>query len=265
MINSKNLTALWIAILLVIGSAGHSSNIRAGGMAVIDMANIKQTSITAYENVEMRLKQIDQYRTQLQQYENMLRNTVAPAAYVWAKAEYTMNRLVQASNTLKYYQDQGGVENYLNRYRNASYYSGSPCFNLGGNCTDTAWDLIKQGQNTSTNAQKSANDASLRGLEIHQDGAPLDAAHLQLLQSRAETAGGQLEAIQYANQLAAYQSNQLLQLRTMMIAQFNAENAKNQALVDKEAINQAAHQAATKRLSPVNFPAAKIWNVRDAF
>jgi P-type conjugative transfer protein TrbJ len=147
MINSKNLTALWIAILLVIWSAGHSSNIRAGGMAVIDMANIKQTTITAYENVEMRLKQIDQYRTQLQQYENMLRNTVAPAAYVWAKAEYTMNRLVQASNTLKYYQDQGGVENYLNRYRNASYYSGSPCFNLGGNCTDTAWDLIKQGQN----------------------------------------------------------------------------------------------------------------------
>ena len=194
MINRKNLTALGVAILLVIGSIGYSSS-RAGGMAVIHLSNIKQT---------------------------MLRNTVAPAAYVWAKAEYTMNRLVQASNTLKYYQDQGGVENYLNRYRNASYYSGSPCFNLEGKCSDSAWDLIKQGQTTSTNAQKSANDASLRGLEIHQDGMRLDAAHLQLLQSRAETAGGQLEAIQYANQLAAYQSNQLLQLRTMMIAQYNA-------------------------------------------
>ena len=31
MINSKNLTALWIAILLVIWSAGHSSNIRVTG------------------------------------------------------------------------------------------------------------------------------------------------------------------------------------------------------------------------------------------
>ena len=265
MINRKNLTALGVAILLVIISAGYSSISRAGGMAVIDLSNIKQTTVTAYESVEMRLKQIDQYRTQLQQYENMLRNTVAPAAYVWAKAEYTMNRLVQASNTLKYYQDQGGVENYLNRYRNASYYSGSPCFNLEGKCSDSAWDLIKQGQTTSTNAQKSANDASLRGLEIHQDGMRLDAAHLQLLQSRAETAGGQLEAIQYANQLAAYQSNQLLQLRTMMIAQYNAENAKNQAQTDREAMQQAAHQAATKRLSPINLPAPKIWNVRDAF
>ena len=94
---------------------------------------------------------------------------------------------------------------------------------------------------------------------------PLDAAHLQLLQSRAETAGGQLEAIQYANQLAAYQSNQLLQLRTMMIAQFNAENARNQAQTDREAMQQAAHQAATKRLSPINLPPAKIWNVRDIF
>ena len=100
MINRKNLTALGVAILLVIGSIGYSSS-RAGGMAVIDLSNIKQTTVTAYESVEMRLKQIDQYRTQLQQYENMLRNTVAPAAYVWAKAEYTMNRLVQASNTLK--------------------------------------------------------------------------------------------------------------------------------------------------------------------
>ena len=82
MINSKKLTALWVAILLVIGSAGYSSVSRAGGMAVIDISNIKQTSITAYENVEMRLKQIDQYRTQLQQYENMLRNTEIGRAHV---------------------------------------------------------------------------------------------------------------------------------------------------------------------------------------
>ena len=59
MINRRNLTALWIAILLVIGSVGHSSNIRAGGMAVIDMANVKQTSMTANEKVEMRPKKID--------------------------------------------------------------------------------------------------------------------------------------------------------------------------------------------------------------
>ena len=32
------------------------------------------------------LKQIEQYQTQLQQYENMLQNTMAPAAYIWDQA-----------------------------------------------------------------------------------------------------------------------------------------------------------------------------------
>jgi hypothetical protein len=41
MINRKNLTALGVAILLVIGSAGYSSISRAGGMAVIDLSNIQ--------------------------------------------------------------------------------------------------------------------------------------------------------------------------------------------------------------------------------
>jgi P-type conjugative transfer protein TrbJ len=57
------------------------------------MANIKQTTITALEAIEQTQKQIEQYQTQLQQYENMIRNTVAPPAYVWAKAEYAMNKL----------------------------------------------------------------------------------------------------------------------------------------------------------------------------
>ena len=86
-----------------------------------------------------------------------------------------------------------------------------------------------------------------------------------MLQSNAQTAEGQMSAIQYANQLAGYQANQLLQMRAMMIAQYNAENARKQAEVDQKAMWQAGHEAATRRLSPVNLPPAKIWNVRDIF
>ncbi len=210
-------------------------------------------------------KQIQQYQTQLQQYENMIQNTIAPAAYVWSKAQYTMNRLTQASNTLKYYQTQGGIDSYLNRYRNASYYSNSPCFGLDVKCSAAQWQLMREGQTKSTDAQKSANDAALRGLELHQLEAPLDAAHLQMLQSNAQTAQGQMEAIQYANQLAGYQSNQLLQLKTMMVAQYNAEIAREQARIDKKAMEHAAHEAFTRRLSPQTLPQPRKWNVRDGF
>jgi P-type conjugative transfer protein TrbJ len=99
-----------------------------------------------------------------------------------------------------------------------------PCFSLQEKCNEGAWKLLKEGQNTSTDAQKNANDSLLRGLSEHQNQIPLDAAHLQVLQQRTESAQGQMEALQYANQLAAYQANQLLQMRQMLIAQHNAAN-----------------------------------------
>ncbi|MBS0300013.1 MAG: P-type conjugative transfer protein TrbJ [Proteobacteria bacterium] len=266
MTNSKNLTTRLIMILLVLGNTGYSSVIKAGGMAVIDVANIKQTTITAIENVEQTLKQIEQYQTQLQQYENMIRNTVAPPAYVWAKVEYAMNKLINLTNTIRYYEQQyGGLDGYMQRFRNVEYYRGSPCFNLQEKCNDSAWKLLQDGQNTSTDAQKSANDSLLRGLSEHQNQIPLDAAHLQVLQQRTESAQGQMEALQYANQLAAYQANQLLQMRQMLIAQHNAANTLSQAEVDQKAMQQAAREAATKRLSPEILPVGRNWSVRDAF
>lgn len=266
MVNSKNLAIQWITILLSLGILSYSSINKAGGMAVIDMANVKQSTITAIEAINQTEKQIEQYRTQLQQYENMIRNTLAPPAYVWAKVEYTMTKLINLSNSIRYYEQQyGGLDSYMQRFRNVEYYRSSSCFTLEEKCSDSAWKLLQDGQNTSTDSQKQANDSLLRGLSEHQNQIPLDAAHLQLLQQKTQSAQGQMEAFQYANQLAAYQANQLLQMRQMLIAQHNAFNTKNQAEVDLKAMQQAAREAATKRLSPEILPAGRNWSVRDAF
>ena len=74
-----------------------------------------------------------------------------------------------------------------------------------------------------------------------------------------------MESRQYANPLAAYHANQLLQKRKMLIAQHNAFNTQSQAEVDQKAMQQAAREAATKRLSPEILPVGKNWSVRDAF
>jgi P-type conjugative transfer protein TrbJ len=264
--NRQKLAAQLIGMLFMLGDVGYPSVIQAGGMAVIDMANVKQTTVTAIENVEQTLKQIEQYKTQLMQYENMIRNTMAPPAYLWAQAQYSMNKLIYLTNTIRYYEQQhGGLDGYMQRFRNVEYYRSSPCFDLQGKCNDTAWKLLQEGQNTSTDAQKNANDSLLRGLSEHQNQIPLDAAHLQVLQQRTESAQGQMEALQYANQLAAYQANQLLQMRQMLIVQHNATNTQSQAEVDQKAMQQAAREAATKRLSPEILPAGRNWSVRDAF
>ena len=58
-------------------------SVRAGGIPVFDAANLQQSAISAVEAVNQTLKQLEEYALQLQQYEDQIKNSLAPAAYVW--------------------------------------------------------------------------------------------------------------------------------------------------------------------------------------
>ncbi len=60
--NVKNRVLQWIGVLLILSQTNLSPEARAGGLAVIDIANVKQTTITAIESVEQTLKQIEEYK-----------------------------------------------------------------------------------------------------------------------------------------------------------------------------------------------------------
>ena len=157
MVSNHSIPLAKMAGIVAVLFAMLGTNANAGGIPVIDAVNVQQTTVAAIENVSQTLKQIQQYQTQPQQYENMIRNTLAPPAYVWAQAQYTMNKLMHMTDTIRYYgQRYGGLDGYLQRFRNVNYYRSSPCFNLDGNCTESAWGILKQGQDASTDAQKSA-------------------------------------------------------------------------------------------------------------
>jgi type IV secretion system protein TrbJ len=77
------------------------------------------------------------------------------------------------------------------------------------------------------------------------------------LQTQAAGAKGQMEAIQAANQLASAQTNQLLQIRSLLVAQQNAATTLAHAQADKEAQQIAADE---KVLARQNTPSPKrIW------
>ncbi len=117
---------------------------------------------------------------------------------------------------------------------------------------------MKNVQQLASESQKKANDALFKGLDKQQDNLTADAATLQRLQSSAQGATGQMQAIGYANQLASQQANQLLQIRGLLIAQQNAVATKMQADADKEA--QQAAAGATSRESRIERTASpKNW------
>lgn len=228
------------ALVLAISGLGTSVPVTAGGLPVIDTVNLQQNVVSAVEGVNQTLKMIQQYQLQLQQYENMIQNTLAPAAYVWNKVEQVNMALLGAVNTLNYYKNQAGnLDGYLYKYQNSAYYMSSPCFGVNG-CSDTEKNRLFANRQLSSDAQKRANDAMIRGIDLQQQELEADARRLTALQAGAQSSQGQMAALQAANQLASNQASQLMQIRGLLIAQQNAEAARQSALADIEAQQAAA-------------------------
>ncbi|EQC0157035.1 P-type conjugative transfer protein TrbJ [Pseudomonas aeruginosa] len=221
-----------LSIALTVGIASMPAH---AGIPVLDGTNLSQTTVTAIQQVAQVQKQIEQYRTQLQQYENMLQNTMAPAAYIWDQAQSTINGLMQSIDTLNNLTNQAGsLDAYLGKFQDVSYYKSSPCFTSAG-CSDTERAALEKTRVLASQSQKAANDALFKGIKDQQENLKSDARQLERLQSKAQGAQGQMEAIGYANQLASHQANQLLQIRGLLLAQQNAIAAKNAADLDEKA------------------------------
>ncbi|ACB93626.1 P-type conjugative transfer protein TrbJ (plasmid) [Xylella fastidiosa subsp. fastidiosa] len=227
-----------IAFVLLVGISQQTQ----AGMPVIDISNLEQNIVSAVQQVAAVEKQIQQYQTQLQQYQNMLQNTAAPSAYIWDQASQVMNKLMVAQDTLSYYKKKAGsIDSYLSRYQDVNYYRTSPCFTAAG-CSSSQLQALQDAQANNSEALKHANDAVLKGIDQQQQTLISDAATLQKLQLQATTAQGQMQALQAANQLASAQTNQLLQIRSMLAAQATAAATRASNDADKAALMEAADQ-----------------------
>jgi type IV secretion system protein TrbJ len=195
-----------------------------GGIPVIDYSNLLQNTTTALKQVAAYAQQVQQYQLQLQQYANQVKNTVAPVAQVWQAAQGTMNSVM---GTVGIFQNGSALQSYLNQFQNVNYWLSAPPANY---TYQTAGSI----------AQKQANDAMIRGIVQQQAQIRADAATLEQLQSQASTADGQMKALMAANQLAALQQEQLLQIRELLLQEQQVLAARSQTLANDEAMREAA-------------------------
>ncbi|EKN4882300.1 TPA: P-type conjugative transfer protein TrbJ [Yersinia enterocolitica] len=241
-LNNRSLAAK-IMVLVALSGSPVTQTTYAAGIPVVDLTNLTQNIMTAMESVAQTLKQIEQYKTQLQQYENMLQNTMAPAAWIWDQANNTINDLMRSVDTLNYYKQQvGSIDKYLDQYQDVTWYRNSPCFK-GKSCSPQQMQAIRDTIAASSEAQKRSNDAMLRGVDQQQISLQNDARQLVNLQQQAQGATGQMAAMQYANQLASSQTNQLLQIRGLLLAQQTATATRAAAVNAKESIETAGAES----------------------
>lgn len=238
---NSSLIAVAIAAALCLSTV--SPTARAGGIPTFDGANVTQSTISAIQDVQSLLKQIRQYQLQLKQYENQLRNTAAPAAYIWDRTRTTINEMNQLMAQLRERRQRlGNIRELLDRYQSSEYYKGSPCYSLRG-CTAAERAQLERNRDQISTLQKMTNDSLLLGIDQQLTAIQQDLVTLERLQRASQSAKGQMEAIQYSNQFNSTLAHQMLQLRQLTAMNMQAEATARQAALDL----QARQEAASKR------------------
>lgn len=228
----KYLRLVWLPFMLLTMASASNAQI-----PVTDIFGGIQTTISAMENTAATAKQIQQYSTQLAQYENQLRNSTNPSSFLWDDASYTISQLIRTVDTLNGYKNQvGGLNGYLDKFGSVDTYK--DC-GASVSCRSKYNDVAVNG----SYAQKQANDSMYRGISLQQDQLVTDASNLRRLQQNAEGVGGQLEAIQVANQFASHQSQQLLQVRSLLTQQNAAITARMQTENARESLIQSSDES----------------------
>ena len=197
---------------------------------------LKQQITTATQNVAQTLKQIDQYAQQVRQYETQLmqyaqqvKDATLPVSQVWNQAQGTMRDMMglvnqaQGSQMLAYLQQYKDLNGWLSS--NGGYYNPA---------------AIQQGYAL----QKSTNDTALQMAQAQRTALLNDVQRFQGLQSAAGTADGANKLLSYANQIAAEQTLQLMQMRALCNQMLEEAAARDAAEANHQALMDAATQKA---------------------
>jgi len=235
---------------------------KAQGILTYDPSDVAQTTITAEQSVAQTARQLQQYQAQLQQLQNQIQNTANPNSFLWDKSNQTIGNVLATLSTLSTYEQQaGGLNGYLSQFSNANQYQ-STCIGTGG-CTDAQIQQLNASQYLGSDSQKTANDNMLRNIAAQQQQLQADANNLVQLQQNAQGSSGQMQALQAANQLASNQAAQLMQIRTLLVAEQTAEATRAETVADHEAKAQAAHDAFVGA-QPASSPAYNISNYQGS-
>jgi len=226
--------AFVLGLLLFLSVPAHA------GIPVVDGVHNMTSMMNLFEGIARTLKQIEQYSTQLSQYENQLQNTVGPPTYIWDRAQSSINGLLGAVNTLEYYKNNlGNLDTYLRMYQDLEHYRDMAGL-TARDPTPGQKAALEESRRFASESEKRSYDASIRGIDQQQQALRNDAQTLERLQANAQSADGQMQAMQYANQLASSQSNQLLQIRALLMTEQNAIVTRQQAVSDREAQQEAS-------------------------
>src|SRR5260370_10322825 len=213
-----------ISVLVVLLlSAPLAPPVHAGGVGVF--ATEPTQLLNNIQLLKQSFTQLQQLQTQLQQYENMVRNSTVAPTQVFGDVMNDLNRLAQVVQT-------GQALSYSMANLDSQFRTTFPGYTLPGN-GNFAHQYKNCSQATLDTQRSTLAAAGLQGSQLQSEQSVLDA-----LQQMSRSSSGRLEAIQIGNQISEQQVEQLMKLRQLMIADLQSKQAFHAAQVQKDIDNQ---------------------------
>lgn len=175
--------------------------------------------------------QLQELRTKVSMYTNMVQNTAALPQQVWANVQGDIQRIRALSDASAMLSGNSG--DMLTRLNSATGYVDR----IGG-LADMPSRLLQWQRSYQT-----ATSAFGRTLGLQQGQQADNAALLVRLQAHSQSATGQMQALQAGNELAAATANQLFQIQATLAASAQYAVQRDIAAADRTALNDAALQA----------------------
>ena len=202
---------------------------------VSDPLTEANTLISQVENIAQTIQQIKMLEALVKQARQLTNLN-------FGDVEGTINRLLDAVNSLDAMkQKAGGLNEYLAKFRTVEYYRGNSCYTAAG-CSAGDAQAQREDAALGLDARKKANDAVLQGIDKQQTQLVDDARRLTDLQTTLAGTTDRDETVKAAAQLAQHTAAQLLQMRTVMSAQYNMMVTKSQVETDRKAKERAAYE-----------------------
>ena len=223
-----------IGVILILASI----NVSASGIPTVDVVGNLQRILQYVEDAAQTLGQFQQIehqvnglRNQTRQIENQLKTLKNLNSYNWQDYLNIINQLdtiAKKADALAFSTANLGGE--YDKYRDQAYYEANADFYNRQQAAQTRWSANASGTIKSSAAVLSAQHNDLKA----------DGTRLNQLQNASSGVDGEVQAMQAGNQLAAFTSKQMMQVRNLLMNQQQMDIQERAQKAEKEALQAAA-------------------------
>ena len=182
------------------------------------------------KEAQSMVTQLQQYQLQLQQYINMVTNTIAIPQELWSTVQGDIMQVQALSNAASLLS--GNSSSLISRLQSASAYASQ-----AGNLASIPNQIIGYQQTIGNNLSTMG-----KALGLQQGQEANNASLLVALQQHSQSAAGQMQAIQAGNELAHQQATQLMQIQATLMNTAQMEATQMAVDADRQAVFDAALQ-----------------------